>query len=954
MWMRCLIGSFFVVLVFGQGGVLSGIVKDAQTQEPLQGATIRIVGTYLGTYSDEQGRFKIENIKPGDYSVRVTYVGYTEALLTAVRIEANRTTTIEVALKPQGTTLETVEIVGEAALINLETASSEFTIESSEIQDLVAASNVQSLVTMQVGVQQTLDGIQIRGGRVYETQYVVDNINAQDPLAGTGFGVEVAKSAIDQLKVVTSGADPEYGDGTSGTIITKIKEGGELLQVQMEYKKDNFGVRHNEGMHWNSDALYFAIGGPVPKTNKKLRFFLSGNMDITDTYFRIRAKQLHSSLLEEDGFSKMVQKVLGEAYTKDRIFAPRQDNRWSATGKLSYYINSSTKLTLTILQSLNINQNTRSLQIIGNNAILQPGLQWAFALQPDNANTYTHRSNLTILNFRKVFRSRWVLNLAMGRLFTNLRADANGRPFRDSIIKQIYDPASIVTDPVTLYNPGDSVVYVNPGPGLYNNGGIATLWHDHFAEEWTVKLKWHYIPKSPVHFLTFGIEHREQYYQWIDVRRPWIGAPIKINDTLTFSSNRIGQSNDIWRVRPATGGFFFEDRIRYKGIIASLGVRLTYWAPGRFADEAVENPQSPVLDVIREEYKKQTVKILNRRYKARLLPKLRVSFPVTENNVLYFNYSQSTRLPHPRFLYAGLDPVYQNRSFLANLGNPNLNPETSIGYEVGLKSLLTANTAITISAFYIDKYDYIVVRRVDVRDQTGRFVTKVMAINQDYARIRGLEIAFHKRIGKWFYGVVNGAYQVATGKSNSARESLLQIQQMGRVPTTREMYLAWDRPFEFKAYVIIRSDSSWHIGPIPLKNFVLSVEATWKSGLRYTPYRFDRYDETTGRPIYVKEEDKPFAKIGTPWRWINVRIARRFVVGSVQFLLFFEVENLFNFKNAAIINPVTGRAYEYPDPVPLYWRDPAYPNPLDRGLPPDNPARYLQPRHLWWGIQFRL
>ena len=144
----------------------------------------------------------------------------------------------------------------------------------------------------------------------------------------------------------------------------------------------------------------------------------------------------------------------------------------------------------------------------------------------------------------------------------------------------------------------------------------------------------------------------------------------QINDSLSTPSTRLGRSSDFWQVRPSNGGFFFADEINYKGIIANLGLRLNYWAPGRFVDDAVANPEAPVLDAVRAAYLDQSFALLGRRWKARLLPRIRVSFPVTENNVLYFNYSHAMRMPHPRFVYAGLDPVYQDRSFLANLGTP--------------------------------------------------------------------------------------------------------------------------------------------------------------------------------------------------------------------------------------------------------------------------------------------
>ena len=65
--------------------------------------------------------------------------------------------------------------------------------------------------------------------------------------------------------------------------------------------------------------------------------------------------------------------------------------------------------------------------------------------------------------------------------------------------------------------------------------------------------------------------------------------------------------------------------------------------------------------------------------------------------------------------------------------------------------------------------------------------------------------------------------RVATGKSNSAAESLLQIKQTGFVNTTKEQYLAWDRPWDFKAGVIFSADSTIRIGKISLNGFRLFI-----------------------------------------------------------------------------------------------------------------------------------
>jgi hypothetical protein len=269
--------------------------------------------------------------------------------------------------------------------------------------------------------------------------------------------------------------------------------------------------------------LSLNFGSPVPFTKKKLTFFSSANMELTDEFFKNPANQLHSSMMRKN----------------DSIWAPREDNKWSSTFKLTYNIAPGKKLSISNQSSLNINQNTRSLQVVGNNAIVTPGYQYLFSLNMDNAATYTHKSNLLIIQYLNLFSKELSMDVSFARLFTNLRADANGRPFRPSTIDQIFDPASIVSDPATLFNPGDSVIYVNPGPGLYNNGGVSTLWHDHYAQENTFKVKFNYTPNK-ANFISFGLEHKEQEYQWVDVTRPWIGAPIIIDDTTTTGIDSSG------------------------------------------------------------------------------------------------------------------------------------------------------------------------------------------------------------------------------------------------------------------------------------------------------------------------------------------------------------------------------------------------------------------------------
>jgi outer membrane receptor protein involved in Fe transport len=68
------------VSVFAQGtGTIKGKIQDAQTKETLIGATIRVKGTTAGTITDVNGAYVLSNTDPGELTLVVSYVGYSNA-----------------------------------------------------------------------------------------------------------------------------------------------------------------------------------------------------------------------------------------------------------------------------------------------------------------------------------------------------------------------------------------------------------------------------------------------------------------------------------------------------------------------------------------------------------------------------------------------------------------------------------------------------------------------------------------------------------------------------------------------------------------------------------------------------------------------------------------------------------------------------------------------------------
>ena len=423
--------------------------------------------------------------------------------------------------------------------------------------------------------------------------------------------------------------------------------------------------------------------------------------------------------------------------------------------------------------------------------------------------------------------------------------------------------------------------------------------------------------------------------------------------------------------------------MRYNGLIANIGARIEYWAPGKYVDNAVEdalaeNTVSTIPRFIAEQYQESTTEVLGLRYKFRFLPKVNVSFPVKDNQVLFFNYGHSARVPHPSFIYAGLDPFYQDQSDLPDLGNPNLDPEIDISYEIGFRNQISSNDALNISAFWRDKYDFVTTQLIRVQDVDGRDVSKAFRINGDYARARGIEMSYLKRYKDLLRGQLSFTYSRAEGLSSTNDDNLNSINARQNIGSNVETPLAWDRPFDIKGNVTFTYDRNDPLLDLGILNqFQMFLSAVWRSGTRYTPNEFVGFQRNpvTGqedwRPIYERVDDpaKRFSEVGPAWFTVDFNFRKWFEVNDTRISAFVEITNLLNNRSSVIVNPVTGEGYkQYPsDPaalialrddrsydVPTSVRDPRYLDPTDNNLPSyDNPANYIEQRHVLVGLSVR-
>lgn len=89
-----------------RGGSMSGVVSDADSGEPIAGASVGIdittaTGSKARTRSDENGRYQLQALPTEAFSLRVSAKGYNGRILSALRTEAGRESQCDITLSAQ-------------------------------------------------------------------------------------------------------------------------------------------------------------------------------------------------------------------------------------------------------------------------------------------------------------------------------------------------------------------------------------------------------------------------------------------------------------------------------------------------------------------------------------------------------------------------------------------------------------------------------------------------------------------------------------------------------------------------------------------------------------------------------------------------------------------------------------------------------------------------------------
>ncbi len=221
-------------------GSLRGIVEDA-TGARVSGAKIEVSAIALSAVrkasSDDRGEFRVDDLVPGAYRVRVTAAGFSEASAD-VSIAVSTVRDVTVTLKPSGAQ-EQINVQAQASSIttqsiDLASAVHQGVISSQDLETLpLAARSFANIAYLTPGTEPVepsdptkarITAVSTGGSSGLNNELSVDGGDNSDDWIG-GFLQNFSPDVVQEFAVRTAQEDADTGSTTAGSVVITTKRG---------------------------------------------------------------------------------------------------------------------------------------------------------------------------------------------------------------------------------------------------------------------------------------------------------------------------------------------------------------------------------------------------------------------------------------------------------------------------------------------------------------------------------------------------------------------------------------------------------------------------------------------------------------------------------------------------------------------------------------------------------
>ena len=243
------------------GAVLPGVTVEASSPA--------LIEKTRSATTDAAGQYRIEALQPGTYTVTFTLSGFATLKRDDVVLSGTGVVKIDADMKV-GTVSETINVIGETPVVDVQSAKREVTLDNETMRSLPAVRSYSYLLTAAPGLQTNITDVNtgpvfaifpVHGGRGVESRLTVEGLNISNPPGGNqppNYTADIGNSS--EVTVMTAGGLGEFE--TAGVQMNIVpKQGGNNLSGLFAASGFSGGMQSN---NYSSDLQARGAGAPNP------------------------------------------------------------------------------------------------------------------------------------------------------------------------------------------------------------------------------------------------------------------------------------------------------------------------------------------------------------------------------------------------------------------------------------------------------------------------------------------------------------------------------------------------------------------------------------------------------------------------------------------------------------------------------------------------------------------
>jgi len=280
--LRILIIHIFIANLFAQGSI-TGRITRADSGEPLLGVNVLVQNTFTGTTSNSEGRFTIEPLHPGEYTVVISMIGFGKHTEKYISV-ANNEVQLDVQLIQDVLSAPQVVVTASRNVQDvMDLPVSMSVIGPRKIHDR-AAVNLVEVMKFEPGISSIRGQLNIRGTSGYtlgtgdRSLLLIDGV----PVMGSGAGnitwTMVPLSEVDHVEIIRSGGSALYGSSALGGVINILtKNAPAIAETRFQLKSGMYSEPKYKQWQWRNQPGLFnyldvAHSRPIGKHSAWIRF----------------------------------------------------------------------------------------------------------------------------------------------------------------------------------------------------------------------------------------------------------------------------------------------------------------------------------------------------------------------------------------------------------------------------------------------------------------------------------------------------------------------------------------------------------------------------------------------------------------------------------------------------------------------------------------------------------